>query len=114
MRINAATAEGWLLLAAGGAALAALAWIIIRGPSQAARDAVGIVGDVAGGAVKGVGDIFGLPDPAEPDSRTKCCRAASGQGYTSEIERAFDVSLHCPAGDYLRWAAFGTRPEGCA
>lgn len=96
------------MIAAAGAALGLLAYVVLRGTRGAARDIVGAIEGGVVGAAEGVGGIFGLP----VTSRSKCCEAVMAGD-------AWAVSAHCPASDYLAWAWWsisGVKPEflkGC-
>lgn len=67
-----------------------------NGVAGAAAAVVGVAGDAAVGAVKGVGSLFGIPD-----TDTTRCAAAKASGS------AWDVSLYCPASDFLSYTFTG-------
>lgn len=81
-------------LVAGAAVLAALAYVVIRGPGQVGADlggaAVDLVDGVIGGAVVGVGEKVGIPATNQTE-----CERAKAEG------RTWDASFACPAGDFI-------------
>lgn len=83
-------------LIAGGAVLAALAYVALRGARQAGGDVGGAVIDFAdgalSGAVVGIGERVGIP----ATNLTECQRAKA-EG------RTWDASFACPAGDFLSY-----------
>lgn len=85
-----------LYLAAGGAVLAALAYVAWRGAGSTGQQIGGAVVDLAdgvvSGAVVGAGQIVGIPttNPTE-------CERAKAEG------RTWDASFACPAADFLRY-----------
>ena len=97
---------GWITWAAGGAAVVALGYLLVRKAAGDARGAATIIGEgignaaagVAGGvvtgAVKGAGAVVGVPD-----TDAGRCEAAKAAGDT------WKASLYCPAWDFLSWSA---------
>lgn len=84
-------------LIAGGAVLAALAWVSLRGgPKQAGQAIGGAVVDLAdgviAGTVTGAAQLVGIPK-TEPSK----CEKAKAEG------RTWDASFYCPAGDFIRY-----------
>lgn len=83
-------------LAAGAAAAALLLWLRVSGPRQVgetvASGAVDLADGVFSGTVKGVGEVFGIPN-TNPDR----CAAAKAAGNT------WEASFACPAGDFIRY-----------
>lgn len=82
----------------GGAAAAGLAliWWATRAGNAAklAQGTVRVAGEVATGAVKGVGQIVGIPDT----DKTQCQRDLDAGNY-------WDASFSCPAGDFVSGTA---------
>lgn len=83
-------------LIAGGAVLAALAYVAMKG-AKGTGEAVGrVVPDLAAGVLKGTvegtGELFGIPktDPT-------ACELAKAKG------RTWDASFACPAGEFLAY-----------
>lgn len=105
---------GWAL---GLGAFAAV-YILLR-PKETGKFAVSVgkgVIDVSGDIFQGV--IEGVTGGAIPaTSDKKCCDsiaaydAATGAG--EKIAASFNVSLNCPAADYLRWASGKGKPSAC-
>lgn len=85
-----------LYVIAGGAVLAALAYVAMRGTKDTGQAIGGAVVDLAdgviGGAVTGAGQIVGIPatNPTE-------CERAKAEG------RTWDASFACPASDFLSY-----------
>lgn len=85
-------------LLAGGIVAAAMVWAVTRAgsASNAGQYIGGAVVDMAdgviGGAVVGVGEIFGIP----ATNQAKCERAKA-EG------RTWDASFDCPAGDFIKY-----------
>lgn len=81
---------------AGGAVLAALAFVAVRGAKETGQQIGGAVVDLAdgvvGGVVQGAGQIVGIP----PTNQTECERAKA-EGST------WRASFACPAGDFLSY-----------
>lgn len=77
-----------------GASLAGLAliWWATRAGNAAklAQGATRVAGEVAGGVVKGVGEIVGIPDT----DQTQCQRYLAAGNY-------WDASFSCPAKDFI-------------
>lgn len=86
----------------GGAAAAGLAliWWATRAGNAAklAQGGVRVAGEVATGAVKGVGALVGIPDT----SQTQCQQDLDAGRY-------WDASFSCPAGDYA--AGLGSKAK---
>lgn len=84
-----------------GASLAGLAliWWATRAGNAAklAQGATRVAGEVAGGVVKGVGEIVGIPDT----DQTQCQRDLAAGNY-------WDASFSCPAGDFARGLVYGS------
>lgn len=78
----------------GGAAAAGLGliwWATRAGNAQKlAQGGVRVAGEVATGAVKGVGQVLGIPDT----NKTQCQQDLAAGRY-------WDASFSCPAGDYV-------------
>lgn len=83
-----------VLAAAALAGLGLIWWASRAGlVAKAAQGTVGVVGDVAVGTVKGIGQVFGVPDT----SMTACERAlAAGD--------VLEASFQCPAGTFITQA----------
>lgn len=82
-----------LYLYGGAAAMGlGLIWWATRAGNAAklAQGTVRVAGEVATGAVKGVGQILGVPDT----DKTQCQRDLEAGNY-------WDASFSCPAGDYV-------------
>jgi hypothetical protein len=78
-----------------GVGLVGAAWYVAKkGVTEAAAGAVGAVGNAAGGAVLGVGDVLGVPRTNETE-----CERAIREG------RTWDASFACPAGRFLSYLA---------
>jgi hypothetical protein len=112
--MKAGDLESFGALIVVGAVAGFAVYLVVRGPAKAAEDvargviggATSTAGGLVSGAVKGIGDIFGFPDPAADESRAKCCQAmASGA--------AFEASKYCEASVYVTWLATGKMPEEC-
>jgi len=108
--ITPAKLQSWALLAVLGVGLGLAAWVAVRGARGAGQDAAKAIGraalNAAGGAVVGVGELVGLPDPATVASRGKCCAAmAAGEN--------FRASLYCSASEFLAWQINGAKPKAC-
>lgn len=84
---------------AGGAVLAALAYVATKGAKDTGQaigaGAVDLATGIVGGAVIGIGEAVGIPQT----NITECDRAKA-EG------RTWDASFACPAGDFL---AYGWR-----
>lgn len=93
-------------LLAGGAILAALAFVALRGAKGSGAAigsaAVDMVDGTIAGVVETIGEKVGIPRTDETR-----CQAAKRQGDT------WAASFHCPAGDFLEWVYNG-RPQGGA
>jgi len=110
-----------MILSGAAVAGVALAYIAVRGPAtvgkQAGKALVGVAEGTITGIVTGVGGVVGLPDTTTEAGRRGCC--ATIREYDpawsawAKIKHAFRVSTNCPAGDYLRWASGGGRPDYC-
>jgi hypothetical protein len=84
-------------LIAGGAVLAALAWVSLRGGPKKTGQAIGgaivdMADGVIGGAVTGAAELVGIPKT----DREKC-QQAKAEG------RTWDASFYCPAGEFIRY-----------
>lgn len=81
-------------LLAGGAVLAALAYVALKGPAAVGADiggaAVDMVDGVLSGAVVRVGEKVGVPQ-----TNVSACDRAIAEG------RTWDASFACPAGRFL-------------
>lgn len=108
-------APTWALIAGGAVGL----WVLLR-PKDAAglavsagKGAVGIITDFAGGVFTGTVEVLtGGAVPAT--SNDSCCKSIQAYDKNPSFSGAFSISLNCPASDYLKWAASGTHPQGCA
>lgn len=88
---------GTVYLIAGGAVLAALAYVALSGQAgavgrQLAGGAVDLATGVLSGTVEGIGGAVGIPK-TEPTA----CERAKAEG------RTWDASFDCPAGDFLKY-----------
>lgn len=85
-----------LYVIAGGAVLAALAFVAWRGAGATGQAiggaAVDLADGVLGGVVQGAGQIVGIP----PTNLTEC-EKAKAEG------RTWDASFACPAADFLKY-----------
>jgi hypothetical protein len=83
-------------LIAGGAVLAALAYVITKGAKETGTSigtaAVDLVDGVVSGAVVRIGEKVGIP----ATNLTECDKAKA-EG------RTWDASFACPAGDFLKY-----------
>lgn len=83
-------------LIAGGAVLAALAYVAARGAKQTGQAiggaAVDLANGVVSGAVVGIGQTVGIPATDQ-----SACERAKAEG------RTWDASFACPAGDFLKY-----------
>jgi hypothetical protein len=105
---------------AGGLALAVVALSIRKQkpvPETVAEitgDVATFIGDAAGGVFQGLASVVGVPTTGEQ----KCCAAvaeySAAAGAIDRIGAAFKVSAHCPAVDYVKWAAGKGGPAYCA
>lgn len=97
------TLDGVLLLTGAGIVLYAM----VIGPEKAARNiaegAVGLVDDIAAGAVEGLGVAVGIP---KTDTQ-KCARART----EGDI---LDASLYCDAITFAKWVSSRMRRGGGA
>lgn len=77
-------------------------YFVVRNPFAIARGAVNTAGDLAGGAVVGLGEQLGIP-ATDMDE----CERAIAEG------RTWDASFACPAGRFLRhiFSSSGSPPE---
>jgi hypothetical protein len=88
------------IAAAGVVVLGLIVWIWVKGAkgaaTQAARGLTGAAGGLVSGAVLGVGDTFGVPDPGAPENQVRCEQAlAAGNGS--------DVYWYCPASTAVKY-----------
>lgn len=86
-------------IAIGAAAIGVIVlglYIAKKGVAGATAGVVGAAGDVAAGAVVGIGQIFGVPATNETE-----CQKAKREG------RTWDASFACPAGDFIGWTLGG-------
>lgn len=105
----------WALVAGGAVGL----WALLR-PKDAANlavsagaGAVNLVSDFAGGVFTGTVEVLtGGAIPAT--SNGTCCKAIQEYDKKPSFSGAFSISIQCPAADYLKWAASGAHPSGCA
>lgn len=83
-------------LIAGGAVLAAIAYVTLRGAKQAGQDigagTVNLVDGVISGAVVTGAEKIGIPKTNMTE-----CEKAKAEG------RTWDASFACPAGDFLKY-----------
>lgn len=82
-------------LIAGGAVLAALAYVLLNGRNAGAAmggAVVDLADGIIGGVVVGAGQVVGVP----PTNLSECERAKA-EG------RTWDASFACPAGNFLKY-----------
>lgn len=81
-------------IVAGGAVLAAIAYVALRGVKNVGADlggaAVDLVDGVVTGTVTGIGEHIGVPKTSQTE-----CERAKAEG------RTWDASFACPAVDFL-------------
>lgn len=86
------------LLAWGAVAL--VAYVVIRGPQGAAKDAVkgslDLLNEAAAGSVKGIGEAVGVPDT----NKTQC-------QVDKERGDKWGASFSCSAGEYIKFLVNG-------
>lgn len=108
----------WAGAAVAGAAV--VGWSIwrsdrplVESASTVTKGAAEVVGDVAGGVFQGLASVVGVPTTGQE----KCCNAIAkfeaAAGAMEKIGAAFDVSAHCPSGDYVRYIASRKKPDYC-
>ena len=90
--MKAALNKDTAILAAAALAGLGLIWWASRAGlvARAAQGAVGVAGDVAVGTVKGIGQVFGIPDTS-----MSACERALAAGNVLE------ASFQCPAGTFI-------------
>lgn len=102
----------------GGAVLAAVLYVWMRGTKQAAQDVGAAVGgavvDLADGLVSGTvlggGAAVGLPVPTV-DACTRAIAEYRAAPWYRQAYLSFNVSAQCTAADYLRFVATGKGPK---
>lgn len=101
-------------LIAGGAVLAAVAYIAMRGAKGTGKDIGGAAVDLVDGVIEGTvvstGKLVGLPETSKSECQKRIEEFRAAPWY-QQAYLSFGVSANCSVSDYARFITTGKGPQ---